>query len=459
METRFETSLPKSVLISMTGLLLLGQLQAQTFTVLHNFKDNGLRPYAGLTQSGNFLYGTTSYGGTVFALHPDGTGFTNLHVFTGGTDGASPYAELVISGSTLYGTASAGGNVAGTLFKLNTNGSGFVTVHNFTAGGYNSSSIYTNRDGLRPYAGLIVSGDTLYGTAVEGGTSGFGTVFKVRTNGASFTTLHNFSAVGGPSTNSDGGWPYGKLVLSSNSLFGTSKIGGSAGNGTVFTLHTDGTGFTNLHDFTGGSDGSGPDAGLILSGDTLYGIAYRGGALGVGVVFGIHTDGSGFTNIHSFNGIDGANPSGALVLSGKTLYGSTEHGGDLFGGTLFAIHTNGSGFTTLYSFRSADFGTNSGGANPSAGLIFSGNTLFGTASDGGSSGYGTAFALSLPFPAPIPLNIQRSSGAIILSWTNAAFGLQAASTVTNNFTNLSSATSPYTNTLTGPHQFFRLIAP
>src|SRR5260221_730049 len=53
-------------------------------------------------------------------------------------------------------------------------------------------------------------------------------------------------------------------------------------------------------------------------------------------------------------------------------------------------------FTTLYSFTatSGPFDTNSDGANPVAGLILSDNTLYGTATDGGSSGYGTVFSLS-----------------------------------------------------------------
>ena len=59
--------------------------------------------------------------------------------------------------------------------------------------------------------------------------------------------------------------------------------GGSSGNGTVFAVNTDGTGFTNLHSFTAAStnglipstnsDGANPEAGLILSGNTLYGTA------------------------------------------------------------------------------------------------------------------------------------------------------------------------------------------
>ena len=78
-------------------------------------------------------------------------------------------------------------------------------------------------------------------------------------------------------SNSDGANPYAGLILSGNTLYGTANGGGSSGNGTVFAVNTNGTGFTNLHSFTAylvnNSDGAYPEAGLILSGNTLYGTA------------------------------------------------------------------------------------------------------------------------------------------------------------------------------------------
>jgi len=48
---------------------------------------------------------------------------------------------------------------------------------------------------------------------------------------------------------------------------------------------------------------------------------------------------------------------------------------------------------------------------------------------------------------------------LVLSWTNPDFRLQAAPEATGNYTNVPNATSPYTNSLTGPRRFFRLAAP
>ncbi len=79
-------------------------------------------------------------------------------------------------------------------------------------------------------------------------------------------------------------------------------------------------------------------ASLILSGNTLYGTAFDGGIHGKGTVFAVNADGTGFTNLHSFTGgKDGANPQGQLVLSGNTLYGTARYGGAYSDGTVFSL--------------------------------------------------------------------------------------------------------------------------
>src|ERR1051325_1290890 len=174
-------------------------------------------------------------------------------------------------------------------------------------------------------------------------TAGLGLILAGRVTAQTLTTLHSFAAGSSSTlTNSDGAVPYAGLLLSGNVLYGTAEEGGAAGNGTVFRMNADGTGFTNLHDFSAllsgftNSDGTQPEAGLILSGNTLYGTAYRGGSSGNGTVFAVNTDGTTFTNLRSFTGIseapsftnsDGARPYAGLLLSGNTLYGTAEYGG------------------------------------------------------------------------------------------------------------------------------------
>ena len=100
----------------------------------------------------------------------------------------------------------------------------------------------------------------------------FGLLPAGRAMAQTFTVLHHFTAFGsGASTNSDGAYP-NRLVLSGHTLYGTANDGGLFAGGSVFAVNTDGSGFTNLHSFTG-FDGYLPEAGVILSGQTLYGTA------------------------------------------------------------------------------------------------------------------------------------------------------------------------------------------
>ena len=210
----------------------------------------------------------------------------------------------------------------------------------------------------RPNSGLTLAGDTLYGTSVA-------QVFAMNTNGTGFTILHTFVVSGGEA------WVNGGLILAGDTLYGTTRSGGNVdknnelgGNGMVFAIHTNGTGFTVLYAFTGGVfDGSGDFLKIINK--------------------------------------DGAQPRGGLTLVGNTLYGTTSSGGTTGNGTVFAINTNGTGFVNLYTFSAMDKATdtiNGDGASPDARLTLAGDTLFGTTDSGGSSGYGTVFAVSTNVP-------------------------------------------------------------
>src|SRR5690349_13031581 len=221
-----------------------------------------------------------------------------------------------------------------------------------------------------------------------------------------FSTLHTFTGY------ADQGNPDAELILSGKTLYGTAS-GGFGASGAVFAMNTDGKDFTSLYTFAD-ADGSNPQAGLILSGDILYGTTWYGGSNGDGTVFAVNIDGTGFTNLHHFTGDDGALPLARLLLSGNTLYGTAENGGSYGKGTVFGLNIDGSGFVNLHSFSAApgpSF-TNGDGTNPRAGLVLSGNSLYGTAPSGGGFLFGTAFTLSF---TP-QLTIMPSGPNVILSW-------------------------------------------
>jgi len=119
-------------------------------------------------------------------------------------------------------------------------------------------------------------------------------------------------------TGSDGRWPKAGLVLAGSTLYGTTAEGGSSDYGVVFKVNTDGSGYAVLKSFTG-SDGSDPEAGLVLAGSTLYGTTSWGGPWLRGVIFKVNTDGSGYAVLKTFGIYDGGNPAAGVVLAPGTL--------------------------------------------------------------------------------------------------------------------------------------------
>src|SRR5437870_644312 len=85
--------------------------------------------------------------------------------------------------------------------------------------------------------------------------AGLGSILDARIPAQTFTVLHTFTSTSGANaTNSDGANPSAGLILSGNTLYGTAEYGGGSGWGTVFAVNTNGTGFTTRHNFSGGSD-------------------------------------------------------------------------------------------------------------------------------------------------------------------------------------------------------------
>jgi uncharacterized repeat protein (TIGR03803 family) len=133
-------------------------------------------------------------------------------------------------------------------------------------------------DGVNPLAGLLRdAAGNLYGTTYYGGTNGgFGTVFKLNTKGK-LTLLHSFAGL------PVGQNPYSRLIRdSAGNLYGTTFYGGTTGYGSVFKLDTAGK-LTVLHSFKDAPDGAHPIAGLVLDkAGNLYGTTSDGGDLSCG---------------------------------------------------------------------------------------------------------------------------------------------------------------------------------
>jgi uncharacterized repeat protein (TIGR03803 family) len=351
-----------------------------------------------LDNHGN-LYGTTQYGGvpdngTVFKLAPDGTK-TLLADFPKTSDGTRPVGELLrdVRGD-LFGTTSfikpyARQNVRGALFKVDKKDT-LSILHTFTT---------DDPAGYEPLGGVIGNSGILYGTTFTGGAGGGGTVFSfLQINGGYLSVLHTFHP-----ENGDAGNPTGSLTLDVNgNLYGTAAIGGSGkgANGAVFKIAPDGT-YSLVYTFGAYSmDGQTPKGGVTLDGDgNIYGTTFLGGSAGDGTVFKIAPDGTE-TLLHSFDDIgthEGKLPNGHLVVDAKgNLYGTTSGGGEAECGTLFKIARNGD-FQVLHTFANYRHSVHKGCA-PMAGLtIDKKGNLYGTTSYGGDDlknlGAGTVFEI------------------------------------------------------------------
>lgn len=380
--------------------------------------NGGLPSWAPVQGTNGKFYGSTGYGGsgnlgTIFKITPSG----NLTTLQGIT-----YSHLSVQGidREFYGTTpSDGAKQSGTVFRMTPKGQ-LTTLYEFCS---QANCV----DGADPYGGVIQASDgNLYGTTTGGGTSNYGTVFKI-TAGGKLTTLASFDSPGLADT--------GVIEGADGSFYGTTSDGGTDGDGTIFKVTRRGV-LTTLYSFAF-TDGKFPYDALIQAADgNFYGTTYIGGAndapdcegIGCGTIFKITPAGT-LTTLYNFcsltNCADGQWPSGGLVQgTDGNFYGTTEAGGAYgqtcpFGvcGTVFKMTPDGT-LATLHSFDTTD------GSEPYSGLIQgTDGTFYGTTNMGGDlscapdSGCGTIFRLSVglaPFVETRPISGKIGARIIIL---------------------------------------------
>ncbi len=315
-----------------------------------------------------------------------------IYSFGGGSDGEYLDTELVVdSAGNLYGSSVQGGTFGGgTVFELSPSGSGWThtVLYNFTGAA----------DGGEPYKGVTLDAQgNLYGTAVTGGTGagcegGCGVVFKLTHSGGTWTqsVIHNFS--GG----NDGSGPGSPVSFDAHgNLYGMAPTGGAHSFGTVYQMTPVSGGgwkFNVIHAFTGGADGLGGGAGRLTfdAAGNIYGVSTSGGAKGHGDVFVIlNNQGKWFLKpLYAFEDQpDGASPYGGVIF---------DKAGNLYGTTYYA---GANDLGSVYKLSHANgawtesvihsFKGGSDGDSPISTLVADAKgNLYGTTSDGGSVGCG-----------------------------------------------------------------------
>jgi uncharacterized repeat protein (TIGR03803 family) len=392
---------------------------AGVYTVLHSFSGlDGATPMAGLIEGsdGNF-YGTTSSGGsignnyvlngTVFQLTAAGT-YTVLHTFQGGTDGTNPKAPLMqATDNNFYGTTTQGYNSAGS-------GDMFMVS---PAGAY-SVDTYFDSGRFMLYAGFLQF-NSGYIRTVDFAGGGLPDVGLLNTDGSLDT--------GNPC---DGQYAMGELIQGSTSgIYTTVSQGGVNGYGAVcqtygaesYNPSNQSLSAFDLYSFTGGNDGSTPEAAMVLGSDgNFYGTASAAGAHSQGTAY-LVTPAGGFTLLHAFGlSTDGTVPAATLLQGADgNFYGSTQTGGVSGYGMIYKLTpnvalqppvsligpasvTHGTAFTLTYSVANAYSGT--------VERCFATNTA-------GDTTVWTGVKVSSPNPASVTLTAPSTAGTYTYSLT------------------------------------------
>lgn len=271
---------------------------------------------------------------------------------------------------------------------------------------------FQNNATVGGYPGALTSGNdgTLYGTTLEGGSYGCGTVFKLTPPTSQGGAWHKNSLYGF-TCSEDGFYPSGSLVIGkTGKIYGTTQ-GNNESGGVVYELTPPaepGAPWTEavLHAFSGGVDGGNPMNGVIADSEgKLYGTTQRGGKFGYGAVFRLSPPaqvGGAWKEsvLYSFQLQQGSgsfpDPTG-LTLENGSLYGATFATTTYNVGVLFQLSPPNGGqgewaLTVLYAFKGG-----ADGGQPSGSPVFdSSGALYGSAGEGGSLGNGAIYKLSPP---------------------------------------------------------------
>jgi uncharacterized repeat protein (TIGR03803 family) len=387
--------------------------------ILHDFTGgaDGSSPGA-LFAIGDSLYGATLYGGT--GCHPGGCGtifrirageYSVLYRFSGKV-GSEPYSVTVDKDGTIFGTLETGGKpsyacgVSGTAY-----GCGIVYRLREVNGIYQLETLYrfTGRqgDGGWPMPGLLLRNGVLYGTTLDGGdpVCQCGTVFSLLPSGTGYSERVDYRFTG----NGNGGRPNSGLVADrAGSLYGTApQLFGTGPGSLLFKLTRSGSSYAYsvTYRFVGGSEDWPENSTVIKSDSSFYGVSFGGGSAGCnegcGSLFKVTGEASRYvgSTIYRFNGgWGGDEPLQPMVADEHgVLFGTAdagaECGNDLQCGVIYSLKPGptGFGYQVLYRFKpskSVRFPA------PSAPLVLSNGSLFGTSAWGGADRSGSVFALS-----------------------------------------------------------------
>lgn len=350
-----------------------------TLAIVHSFNNtDGNDPQGSLMQaSDGKLYGMTGRGGTnddgtIFSFDPLTNTLVKLFDFNYANGGEPGGSLIQADNGTLYGVAGGGSNDFGTIFSFDPLTNTYAALHAFD---------YTN--GVSPEGSLLQASDgKLYGMTSYGGTSDDGTIFSFDIPTNTHTKLYDLDEV-------NGAQPFGSLMQATDGkLYGMTVEGGSNDEGTIFSFDPLTNIQAKLYDFDY-TNGSSPWGSLVQAGDgKLYGMTSRGGTIDDGTIFSLDILTNELTKLYNFDYTYGDRPMGSLLQAGNgKMYATTYEGGSGGYGTFFSFDPITNTHALLHDFNYTN------GAHPYGSLIQAANgKLYGTTSDGVTSGNGTIFS-------------------------------------------------------------------
>jgi uncharacterized repeat protein (TIGR03803 family) len=347
--------------------------------VVHSFngRDGSIGSAASIVSSNGLtlgtdgsFYGTTFAGGesvqgVIFKISTDGT-FTMLHNFVGGEGCCATSPPIQGKDGNLYGVTGNGNgstaNFDGAVYKITPAGT-LTILYRF------------DNSNPAPVALTLGTDGNFYGTTLGRGSGPVGgTVFKITPEG-SLTVLHTFKGA------EDGLHPWGPIIQATDgNLYGTTRQGGSGGYGAVYKVTPAGV-LTDIFNFRGVDLlGHNPTAGLVEATDGKFYGGTPGFLSGVGnprgMLFQLTPSGN-YSVVHNF---PAEAPSNSLFQhTNGTLYGANYEGGSKFRGDVYSLNM---GLEPFVRFLPPDSSASSGdtigllgqGFNGTAAVSFNGSS-------------------------------------------------------------------------------------
>ena len=345
------------------------------------------------------FYGTTD--NTVFKLNPDGT-MANPHLADFAAEFQLPLGLLQDRDGTLYGTTEFNGSSEyGTIYKIDTNGV------------FSTLATFNGTNGLHPMSLLLGADNNFYGLAQQGGKGfsfagdgGDGTIFRVDRSG-NLTNVFNFS--------DPNAVPNSMVQGSDGDLYVvTYGATGAPDNGSIFRISTNGVLVWSFSfNGTNGSGGTWITAG---SDGNFYGVTSWGGSnydgtynSGFGTIFRITPNGS-FTSLAQFDGTNDNTPGTIIQGTDGNLYGTSMRGGALSNGAVFKVILPTCAQKPLMLTSVANFNDTNSDDFPAL-MQASDGMLYGVTQTGGAFGNGTVFRCTLSGSLTTLVSFNGTNGA------------------------------------------------